>query len=198
MKSLSITFVLALVLILSFAFISGKKKGNFLENVSTTCTFENPDISVIGIYLDDVKSTVHVLDSIVAPTDFLEFRHVTPDNTSYLNLTTHPGNIKNQISIFEVGYTNEILKHDSKLPVETIKTGKGITLGKTKKEIITILGTCFTPETKNNITRLKYKIDISSQPENMFLKKYNMPVYFAEYDFKEDILIRFQFGFEYP
>lgn len=33
---------------------------------------------------------------------------------------------------------------------------------------------------------------------NDFLNRYNMPIYYAEYNFENAYLKRFEFGFEYP
>ena len=77
------------------------------------------------------------------------------------------------------------------------KTESGIKIGISKKELLAIKGDDFTNKQVGNQEVLSYKIDDFSS--SSFLKKYNMPVYFAEYWFtNDDRLVKYKFGFEYP
>jgi hypothetical protein len=40
--------------------------------------------------------------------------------------------------------------------------------------------------------------EISDYEKSKFLKRYNMPFYLLNLEFKDDILIKYSFGFSYP
>jgi len=80
--------------------------------------------------------------------------------------------------------------------VVSFKTGKNISLGLSREKVVSILGDGFQEKSKENLIILKYVIDnFNSSP---FLKFYNMPIYYGEYQFKNNMLTKFSFGFEYP
>ena len=63
-------------------------------------------------------------------------------------------------------------------------------------KVIEKKGKPFEVNNKDDKVVLRYNTDEKNGSE--FLKKYNMPFYFAEYIFKNNILVKFAFGFEYP
>ncbi len=74
-------------------------------------------------------------------------------------------------------------------------TESGIALGMSKDRLTAIKGKSHQVIRRGNAETLHYTI---SDPGNSFLRRYNMPLYRAEYRFVNDKLIRFAFGFEYP
>ena len=75
-------------------------------------------------------------------------------------------------------------------------TGKGIKLEITKQELIDSLGDPRETINEKGYTILSYRIDNYEQSD--FLKHYNLPCYYGKYIFKNNKLIEFAFGFEYP
>lgn len=112
--------------------------------------------------------------------------------TEYVAAYQYYGDIKNQFSLFEVGYCNSLsgiefiqTDHDSFMTESEIK------LGMTKEEIIKIKGHEFM-EDKGT---LGY---VLSDSNSVFPKKYKLSAYLMNYHFENDKLVKFSFGFEYP
>lgn len=65
--------------------------------------------------------------------------------------------------------------------------------------MISKLGGCYKllDSTEHNLS-IEYRMDMEQGPKSEFLYRYNMPIYFAQYDFKNNKLQKFIFGFEYP
>lgn len=163
------------------------------------CYLENPDSSVNEISIKNAISTEKVLGKETKLGGEWTYRNLNSDKSKFLKLTVHPGDYYNQVSIFEVGYSTEILKGDRFLSFNDFQTEKGIKLGLTKDEIIKTFGNCY--EIRNSTTvglKLVYRIELPQDTKNNFLSNQNMPIYYAEYEFEKDKLIRYEFGFEYP
>ena len=172
-----------------------KKNKELLES----CFLQNPDSSVAGISIDDTKSTLSVLGNDTKLGGDWTYRNLNKDKSQFLNLTVYPGSYYNQISLFEVGYTNEILKEDKFLEKMDFRTEKGIKLGMTQLELFQIFGECYQVNLKTTDTlNITYRIELPQDTKNKYLSKHNMPIYYAEYDFVKNKLNRFEFGFEYP
>ncbi len=172
-----------------------KKNKELLES----CFLQNPDSSVAGICIDNTKSTLKVLGKDTKLGGDWTYRNLNKDKSQFLNLTIYPGSYYNQVSLFEVGYTNEILKGDRFLENVEFSTEKGIKLGMTNFELIEIFGECYKVniKTKDSL-KISYRIELPQDTKNEYLSKHNMPIYYADYDFVRNKLNRFEFGFEYP
>lgn len=83
-------------------------------------------------------------------------------------------------------------KLNNRLEYNSFITESGIKLGITKTELLKIKRNNYT----ENDNTVKYVL--SDYNSSCFLQKYNLPVYFSEYTFKDDKLIKIYFGFEYP
>lgn len=163
------------------------------------CDFINPDTSVVGINIRNVESTLNILGKHTKLGGDSTYVFYSRDKKQKLGLTVHPGDYYNQVSIFNISYSNnskESLRH---LKSKEFETEKGIKLGINKKEIIEKLGTCYivTDSTKNNIV-LNYRIESSNDSMTKLLKNNNMPIYYATYKLINDKLVKIEFGFEYP
>ena len=89
-------------------------------------------------------------------------------------------------------------RHDRKpmkLPVYEFITGKGIKLGMKRKAVIAKLGPCFKSTEDDETETIRYEIK-DEKASTGVLKAANMPEYYAEYEFRNGILIRFKFGHE--
>jgi hypothetical protein len=113
----------------------------------------------------------------------------------YLTLVFHPGDLRNTFSEFEVGtIDNTVNKKPLKvLDMHEFVSENNIKLGMFRNQVIKLKGSNFIKQTNG----IRYVID--DFEKSPFLKKYNMPLYYAQYEFdKKDVLVKFAFGFEYP
>jgi hypothetical protein len=119
------------------------------------------------------------------------------DSNKYVALYHYYGDLKNQYSLFEVGYCDSIqfkVKYNFSHYNDFFTESK-IRLGMTKKELINRKGENFKIRNVGKQVILKYIVD---DMNSVFLKRYNMPVYFAEYYIVNNKIFKFRFGFEYP
>ena len=164
------------------------------------CQLANPDTSVFNIILDDRKSSIkQVGEKFNLIEDNVDMPHesfCSKDKKQTLTLFFHYGGTKNAFSEFQV---KEYSPSDSitTLTTNSFVTNSGIEIGISKEKVVSLFGNCF-KTIKNEKTNeiIKYQIDDSGN--SSFLKRYNYPSYYAEYEFRNDKLIRFRFGFEYP
>jgi len=165
----------------------------------SNCFFSEPDTSLCGITLRNSKSATKIIGSenIIDKLDHYRFYSKLERET--LTLTQHPGDVKNQISIFKVEYSNKLSYDFKQLNIDTFKTEKGIKLGLTKKQIIEKLGNCYAPiDSTKNYIELYYIIEQPKDSKSKILENNNMPQYFASYKLRNNRLEEFEFGFEYP
>ena len=73
---------------------------------------------------------------------------------------------------------------------------RGVRLGVSQEFVIDLLGLCFTPKkTKGGRMTIRYETE---DPDHPFLKRVGMPNYFAEYTFRNNRLVAFRYGSDYP
>ncbi len=176
-----------------FLISSGSKHQSF-----NVCQLGNPDSSLCGVILDDQHSANKILGLKWQTVENGEFPHQSYYSSNHLEVFTvyfHYGDGKYQWSEMEVSRdsTKNII---GTLDSATFVSGNGIHLGMTSREIISILGNCNPAVIHPPNTILKYRLDDFNNSE--FLKRFKMPVYCSEYEFENDRLVRFRFGFEYP
>jgi uncharacterized protein YecT (DUF1311 family) len=171
-----------------------------LAFADTNCQLANPDTSVFGINLLDRNSSMKQvgLMSITheAANDLPHLSFCTKEKTQTLTLFIHPGGVVNEVAEFQVKNYSE---SDSALSLETNSfiTSNGIVLGMSKSKVTSIFGHCYkTSTTKSNREVIKYHINGFNNSE--FLKRFEYPVYYAEYEFEAKKLVRLRFGVEYP
>jgi len=205
MKSITSVFLASLVL----AVACGQSKPN--ENATVENEKEkaedmevifSPDSSISSkIYLHYPSSTTENLGDIMsmvdANKDLPDAFFKSQSGEEYLQVIVFPGNEANSISQFVVGYPSNLPKSEKLKPLEmtSLQTESGVKLGMRKKDLISIKGSSYKEEMVDGQQRLSYEI---SKSTSSFLNRYNMPVYIAEYWFKEDKLYKYKFGFEYP
>ena len=163
------------------------------------CQFSNPDTSLSGIKLRDIKSTASILDESDKTDSLGQYRFYSKMYRETLILTQHPGDSKHQISIFRVEFSDKADYGYRQIPVDTFKTEKGIKLGMSKKDIVDRLGSCYAArDSTNGYIELYYRIETPNDSKTRILNSHNMPVYYSSYKLWNDKLEKFEFGFEYP
>ena len=163
------------------------------------CRFSNPDTSLSGIKLRDIKSTASILDESDKTDSLGQYRFYSKMYRETLILTQHPGDGKHQISIFRVEFSDKADYGYRQIPVDTFKTEKGIKLGMSKKDIVNRLGGCYAAlDSTNGYIELYYRIETPNDSRTRILSSHNMPVYYSSYKLWKDRLEKFEFGFEYP
>jgi len=114
------------------------------------------------------------------------------NNDEYMILYHLSGSNANSFNEFEIG----ILKTNSGVFKSThyksFSSESKIKLGMLEEDLTRIKGGNYTKDVKDGFTVVNYKITDSS---DSFLKNYNMPLYKAQYYFKDGKLTKFIFGF---
>ncbi len=194
---------------------------NFIYNFIFCNDLElNPDSNTIYSWPDSIlrkvdftpDTTINFILMLNSPTsitknlgDVSRYRDSTQDlpdvylkgDLSYIRLVFFPGDVKNNVMQFEVGKSETKLnKRYFPGGYKHIQTESYIEIGDSIPWIISKKGGDYTLIPSKEFRILRY--EISDFKTNSFLKRYNMPVYFAEYTFKNDKLVKFIFGFEYP
>ena len=160
------------------------------------------DTSVDGIYIGDPESSVRVLGSeiklIESRSDFPHVNVLNKDKTQVLVLIFHPGGVRNSFNEFRVSSVDPAFSEKAchLKKVVSFRTGKNILLGISKEKVVSILGDGFQEKSEGKVNIVKYVIDNFNN--SSFLKFYNMPIYYGEYQFRNNKLMKFSFGFEYP
>ena len=125
--------------------------------------------------------------------------------TQFLRMELHPGNCSNQFSKFTIGYIKYIPEKEPLNQSNFINfyTESGIKLGMSLEEVQKIKGYFYNSADLENTRVLIYKIEehvcINGDYifTSKFLERYGLPVYTAYYWFKNDKLVKFEYGFEY-
>lgn len=167
-------------------------------NKTPLCNFANPDTSLSGIKLIDAKSATLIL-KVKRLNGDSTYHFYTTDKKEDLGVTVHPGDGYSRVGIFQVKYAGDLKSKATSLAIKHFATEKRIKLGLLKNEVISRLGSCYTinDSTKNTI-EINYKLERPQDSRTKLLQRQNMPIYYATYKFRNDKLIEFEFGFEYP
>jgi hypothetical protein len=161
-----------------------------------------PDTTVNNIlHLNNFESSVRFLSSINELTPIEKEREspilLLTDRThsKYLLLYQFEGATLSSFSKFEIINATSYFPESN--PTETIYedfvTESGLKLNMSMEEVIVMKGNNFV---RDNNSRIIYRVD--ADIESNFLKRYNMPGYSMECDFKEGRLYKLVFGFDYP
>ncbi|MBA3649697.1 MAG: hypothetical protein H0W62_14330 [Chitinophagales bacterium] len=163
-----------------------------------------PDTSINGLlFLNNPASIKNGFGDIMSllekEKDYPDLYLLDSTKKEYLRMVLFPGSSRNSISQFEVGYYAD-LPAATKITTSrflSFYTESQLKLGISKEQSIQIKESDYKEEKgKNNQIIIRYVLNDFNK--SAFLKRYNMPVYFAEYWFKENKLIKYWFGFEYP
>ena len=149
------------------------------------CIFSNPDSSVAGIRLWDATSAMRVLGKQIKLTGDSTHLFYSDNKKQVLAITVYAGSYANQVSVFRVSYSPDSKQNYRKMETSDFVTEKGIRLGISKAELTGKLGSCYIVKdsTANTIT-INYRIA--------------KDLYYAMYQFSNNILTSIAFGYEYP
>lgn len=165
---------------------------------SSACVFDNPDTSLSNIKLRDAESATTVL-KVKRLNGDTTYNFSTPDKKEILSVTVHPGDYYSQVSIFQVRYADNKTFKAASLSINHFATEKYIKLGLTKNEVVAMLGHCYsTSDSTNKSITINYRLESPKDSRTKLLERQNMPTYYGTYVFRNDKLVEFEFGFEYP
>ena len=182
------------------AFISAVMRA---QPASAACLPTNPDIAIYGVELGDPLSAALQLGTNYALVeDDSGLPHAVFTNTAeteVLKLYMHHGDKSGSFREAEVLATGDLDADVDATVLDTphFRTGRAIKLGLSRQEVLERFGACAaTGNTESGADVIRYEItDIATSD---LLKAQNMPLYYAEYAFEQDKLVRFVFGFSYP
>jgi len=122
---------------------------------------------------------------------------LSKDKKQKLTVYFHPGSVDKEFSEFKIEYNNERLINNGTIVSDyEFVTENKIKLGISVGDLKSIKGE---PDSlKTNGERIIYQYRVDDFHFSSFLKKYNMPIYYADYLFSNGYLTEFKFGFEYP
>ncbi|WP_217604408.1 hypothetical protein [Chitinophaga sp. GbtcB8] len=173
----------------------------FLTVAASGQQYLKPDTAVNKININDYESTELVLGKNSWSKQFEQagslprIEVVNKTGTQILRLFFHYGGSKNSVDEFE------IINIDSayKIPKQAIhlKDGQFITsnkicLGISKEDLVKKLGNSYKSSISGEVERLVYTADSKSD----FVRRYNQHGYYIRCVFKDDVLIKYSFGFE--
>ena len=162
-----------------------------------------PDTSISGIKLQDPGSLKSMIPNIMTLIDYqgpgAQACLLNKDETEIVILVFHAGSSANEVAEIHVyskpNSPNKCTK-PIKLGIDRFITENNIKLYIHKKDLIKIKGQPLLIDKINGEEILQYIIN--DYDKNGFLKRYNYPEYHAFYTFKQDKLVKMDFGFTYP
>lgn len=190
---------LMLVGIECLLFISTSTEG--CAQIPTRAIF-SPDTSVSGICLRDPQSVRNVIGSDLIFSERTNFEfpvtcYLNNNDSSILRMFFYYGDLKNQVSLFEVSNYNLTFVDSTiqKLDINHFVTNSGIMFGTSKQRLIEIKGLPIKTESVDGLSVFHYEV---VEPQSGFLVRYQMPSYFADYYLSNDRVVKFIFGFGFP
>lgn len=159
-----------------------------------------PDISVNGLELGNSetlkKNQIPEINDVIIeePQESLPFMSfISRNGNEKLTAYCFYGSGDDEFYQFKIEYK---LDHPSSQEMKSdfikFSTESGIKLGISREDLLKIKGNNFVIE--GDV--IMYKLDDFNN--SSFLQKYNLPIYFSKYTFKNNKLIEIYFGFEYP
>lgn len=165
------------------------------------CRMKNPDTSISGIVLTNRESAIKVVGAGAklheSEDDLPHARFVSTNGAEELVLFAHYGADEDEYAETEVRIASAEALALADLPIENFRTGRGVQLGMSVREVEALFGTCFKTRQKTG-QDLFFEYEIAKADRDPELKTFGYPVYYAEYEFQRGKLIRFRFGFAYP
>lgn len=173
----------------------------FAGGADAKCRMKEPDLSISGIQLTNSDSAVRVVGAspplVETEDDLPHARFVSTNGAQEMVLFAHYGAVSDEYAEVEVRVAGPEALALTDLPIESFKTGRGVELGMSSEKVLGLFGTCLKSRQKSGSGLfLEYEIDDADRDAE--LKGYGFPIYYAEYEFKSDKLIRYRFGFAYP
>ena len=159
------------------------------------------DPMVLGIVLDHTESAQYAFGIKLEPDDPDAIRPrmslCDHDKHEKLTLDFYERDTANIISELHVEHV--VTPHaDCMVPpqhIEHFTSGKGIHLGMSRKEVTDILGKGFQEHPHTDEQIISYRID---DKDSTMLQRHSAPAYYGQYHFKNNRLVKFDVGFEFP
>lgn len=208
--------ILITLCIMSFFSCEIHKKNNVVQSIEYK--IENNKIedrvSVTGFIPDTSVNDVMFLEQYFVPQiygvdSFIKIEGVRENyvvafcnnkKDKYLLTYFYEGGAENTFSAFEIGYIKDDIAILQQQPYHTnnidFLTESVIHLGLTLDEVINIKGTPQNRYIEQGFTIMSYYI--SDNEKSDFLNRYKMPSYLYRFWFKDNKLVKFLFGFNYP
>ncbi len=165
------------------------------------CRIKGPDLEIAGVKLTDSDSAVAVVGAspklVESEDDLPHARFVSTNGSQELVLFAHYGAVEDEYAEAEVRYAGPEALALKDLPIESFKTGRGVELGMSVAQVQALFGTCFKSRQKTG-QELFFEYEVANADRDRELMAFGYPIYYAEYEFKKDKLVRFRFGFAYP
>lgn len=165
------------------------------------CRMKSPDLSISGIQLTDVESAIKVVGAspplAESEDDLPHARFVSTNGAQEMVLFAHYGAVQDEYAEVEVRVAGAEALALKDLPIESFKTGRGVELGMNSSQVLALFGSCLKTRQKTG-SELFIEYEIANADRDPELKGFGLPVYYAEYEFQKDKLIRFRFGFAFP
>jgi hypothetical protein len=162
-----------------------------------------PDTSISGIILKDQSSLKSHVSNIRMMIDYdgpgEEACLLNKDESEIVVLVFHAGASMYEVAemhVYAKPYKPNKCRKPIKLSIDRFVTESGIKLYLQKKDLIKIKGKPLLIDKINGEEILEYLIN--DYEKSGFLKRYDYPGYHAFYTFKQDKLIKMDFGFTYP
>lgn len=117
----------------------------------------------------------------------------------YIILTKLPGGNANRFIFFEVGFLDNGASNlclNRNVYFNSVSTESGIKLGMSFNEFKLVKGTRYKKSNIGDKVKISFRVNSDNDTYGI-LKKYNMPIYEANYYFQKGKLIRYGFGFPY-
>ncbi len=168
-----------------------------------------PDTTINNIlFLNNETSIIRNIGNteslMISDEDYFPYVYfVSKDETQYIKMTIFAGSSLNSFDVFEIGYVRDIqYKIPNKSNFENFYTESGIHLGMHKEEVRKIKGSRFVETKSDGFSIMRYQISEGEKFDgenykSRFLER-NGVGYSASYYFKNNKLVKFSYGFEYP
>jgi hypothetical protein len=170
-------------------------------DAASKCRMKSPDLSISGIALTDVDSAIKVVGLspplVETEDDLPHARFVSTNGAQEMILFAHYGAVSDEYAEVEVRIAGAEALALKDLPIESFKTGRGVELGMTSGQVLSLFGTCLKTRQKTG-AELFLEYEITEADRDPELKSFGYPIYYAEYEFSNDKLVRYRFGFAYP
>ena len=177
-----------------------KKLEHHLSKMDSLKKKFKPDTTIAGIVLLNSENVDSILGNNVmerlVDKGLPNISVVSKDSEQLLTIYFHPRNGAKEFSEFHVAHAVGTEEKELAMKENEFKTESGIKLGMATERLKAIKGEPHSITNMDNVTVLHYRVD--DFETSKFLKRYNMPVYYADYEFSNGHLRAFKFGFEYP
>ncbi len=131
------------------------------------------------------------------PEDWEDIIFVNRDHTSHIRLIHHPGDYAYEMAGFEVcqGMPDEDEDYYASVPDKVFMTPHGIMIGLKEHEVVDIQG-----QPQEVFLEGDYKVYryYDGNRKSWILRQYNQVGYLIMFWFRDGVLARYSFGFEYP